>query len=110
MSLKTVLPIFALSVSTTVAVAYTQPVLPDGTVAGAGEAIVGLAQRDAENNVVGVTVVGLAVGTAGAAIAIGDELEVGADGKLVPLAAGVSVGIAMEAAAADGDKFSVLLK
>lgn len=57
-----------------------------------------------------VMVDGVTKGVAGAAITQGAEVEVLAGGKFTPLSAGVSVGIALIAAAADGDIISVLLK
>lgn len=47
-------------------------------------------------------------GTAGAAIAEGAELESGANGKIITKAAGVRIGIALEAAAADGARFEYM--
>ncbi len=110
MSLKTTLPIFAMTVETAVAITETQPVGFDGTVAAAAGRMIGIAQRDAENGLVPVTVTGIATATAGTAIAQGDELEIDAAGKLIPLAAGTAVAEALEAAAADGDLVSVILK
>ncbi|WP_368565499.1 DUF2190 domain-containing protein [Pseudoxanthomonas sp. UTMC 1351] len=54
-------------------------------------------------------VLGTTVVTAGAPIAAEALLEVGADGKAVPLAAGIAVARAKQAATADGDRIEVLL-
>lgn len=54
-------------------------------------------------------VLGTAVITAGAAIAVDQRVEVGATGKAVPLNAGVPVGVAVQAASADGDRIEILL-
>ncbi len=56
-----------------------------------------------------VTVLGTAVLTAGTAIAAGANVEVGATGKVITRAAGFTVGIALQAASADGAKFEALL-
>lgn len=56
-----------------------------------------------------VTAGGTAIAVAGAAIALGAAVEVGAAGKVVTLAAGVPIGRALQAAAADGDQIEVLI-
>jgi hypothetical protein len=58
---------------------------------------------------VGVDVAGTAVATAGAAITKGASLQVGTDGKVVTKTDGVTVGVALQAASADGDRLEVLL-
>ena len=58
---------------------------------------------------VAVSLLGIAVATAGAAIAKGAELQVGADGKVITRAAGKTVAWALEAASQDGDFISVSL-
>lgn len=47
-------------------------------------------------------------GTAGAAISEGDELESAAVGKVITKSAGVRIGIALQDAAADGDRFEYM--
>lgn len=90
------------------------------TVAGAHAAAdsttwLGVASRDAVN---GDRIVlhtdGVQYLTAGGAIAAGDRVKCGADGKVVTLAAGTDaydclVGIALTAAAADGNELEVKL-
>lgn len=56
-----------------------------------------------------VTVLGTAVVAAGAAIAQFARVEVGATGQAVTKAAGITVGIALQAAAAAGDRIEVFL-
>jgi len=56
-----------------------------------------------------VDAIGTAVVTAGGAIAVDAEIEVGTDGKAVTQSAGVTVARALQAAAADGDRIEVLL-
>lgn len=76
-----------------------------GHAAAAGR-VCGVSKYDSEAG----QIVGVARGkdrvtyvAAGAAIAAFGEVEVGADGKAVPLDAGVAVGYAVTAAVADGD-------
>lgn len=85
--------------------------------AAAGNRAVGLTAlaADAADKAIPIIVAGPAVGIASAAIAVGDLLEVaGANGRLkkaVPTA-GVNalvVGMALTSAAADGDKFDVMV-
>lgn len=55
-----------------------------------------------------VSVLGTKIVTAGAAIALDAKVEIGTDGKVVTLSAGVAVGRCMQAATADGDKIEIL--
>jgi hypothetical protein len=92
-----------------VAITEGQPVDQDGTLAGNAAKMFGLAETDAAiGDQVAVTVLGTGIGIAGAAIAKDADLEV-LTGKLVTRTAGVIVGRAMQAAAADGDKIEILL-
>lgn len=82
----------------------------DGNLAGAGLAMKGIADVDAEAGVLlTVDVMGTSVCTAGAAFAKDVELEVGAGGKLVAKTTGIVVARSLEAATGDGDKVEVLL-
>jgi hypothetical protein len=56
-----------------------------------------------------VDVIGSAIATAGAPVALGAELQVGTEGKLITRTNGVGVAIALEAAAGDDSRFEVLL-
>lgn len=81
-----------------------------GGVAAAGGTAAGPAYvKGAANDYVAVTVLGVAVAEAGAAISAGAELQVGADGKVITRTTGKTVAWAMEDAAADGDELSVFL-
>lgn len=75
----------------------------------AGNAL-GVARSDAAvGEMIPVDVLGTAVVTAGGAIAKDARIQVGADGKAVTLAAGKAVAVALQAAAADGDRIEVFL-
>ena len=81
-----------------------------GALSGAGAIILGITTELAvSGKQVPVVVLGTAVATAGAAVAAGAELEATAAGKLITKATGIVVARALQAAAADGDKFEVLL-
>lgn len=70
----------------------------------------GVNQADAiAGDLMPVDVIGTTTATAGAAFAKDARLQVGVDGKVITLAAGVAVAVALEAATADGDKVEVLL-
>ena len=85
------------------------PVKADGNPAAAGEAIIGIAEAAAASGKrLSVVVDGSAEAWAGAAINDGDLLQVGANSTVVPLASGVCIGRALNAAAT-GDKVEVLL-
>lgn len=68
----------------------------DGNDAAVGEAFAGC-------------VGGKCIAIADDAISLGDEVEVTAAGKFIPLNTGIAVGQALEAAAADGDEFELHL-
>jgi hypothetical protein len=103
-SLLTLTAVAAAALSEHQAVGY------DGDVATAAGAMQGLAITDAAlGDPVAVDVLGTSVAIAGAAVAVGAALEVGAGGKLVTKDAGVTVARALQAAAADGDLFEVML-
>ena len=102
--------VLTLSIAAAAAIAENQAVGYDGNVAAAGAAMKGLAISDAAaGEQVGVDVLGTSIAIAGGAIAEGDELEVGAGGQLVTLAAGVSVARALQAAGAAGEPIEVML-
>ena len=98
------------SVVAAAALSDKQAVNAAGNVATAAGRMRGLAEFDgAILDRVTLTVLGTGIATAGAAIADDAELEIGTGGKLITLAAGKRVAIAMQAAAADGDPIEVLL-
>lgn len=104
------IPILTLSVVAAAALSEHQAIGYDGNVATAAATMQGLAQTDAASGEqVAVDVQGTGIAIAGAAIAVGADLEVGAAGKLVTKAAGVSVGRALQAAGADGDLIEIML-
>lgn len=104
------IPLLTLTVVAAAALSEHQAVGYDGDVATAAGAMQGLATTDAAlGDPVAVDVLGTSVAIAGAAVAVGAALEVGAGGKLVTKAAGVTVARALQAAAADGDLFEVML-
>lgn len=75
-----------------------------GDVAGAGAKALGVAEVGADlGEVASVSTHGILLVTAGAAIAAGAEVEVGANGKAITKAAGIGNGYALDAANADGD-------
>lgn len=83
--------------------------------AGAGEAAIGIALEPYDPATdgpggVGVRTEGVAQAVAGAAITAGQRLQVGANGKLVPLDTGAPIGFALTSAAGDGFPVDVLLK
>lgn len=67
------------------------------------------ATKAANGELVGADVLGTAVATAGAAIAKGAYVQIGASGKVITRTSGAVVGQALQAAGADGDRFEVLL-
>lgn len=81
-----------------------------GAVATAAGNALGVTESDAAiGEQVPVITLGTAIVTAGAPIAAGAAVEVGATGKAVTKAAGIAVGRALQAALADGDRIEVLL-
>ncbi|NUN13486.1 MAG: DUF2190 family protein [Myxococcales bacterium] len=82
----------------------------NGQHAGAGAVALGASTTDAAlDEHFPCMVLGVAIVTAGAAIAAGAAVEVGTAGKVITLNAGAKVGRAITAAGADGDNIEVLL-
>jgi len=99
-----------LSILAAVAITAEHFVTAGGVLATAAGNTLGVARSDAAiGDRMPVDVIGTAIVTAGAAIAKGARVEVGAAGKAATHASGVAVGVALDAAAADGDKIEVLL-
>jgi hypothetical protein len=77
------------------------------------EAVVGvsLSDADAAGDQVSVQIAGVARVVASGAVSLGDEVEVGAGGKVTTAggATALSVGVALSAASADGEVIEVLL-
>lgn len=102
--------LFVLPVTAGATITAGRAVTAAGAVASAAGNALGIAQTDAATgDLVPVNVIGTAVATAGAAIAVGAAVEVGSAGKVVTKSAGVTIGRALTAAAADGDQVEILL-
>lgn len=102
--------ILALSIVAATAITAQQFVTAGGAVASAAGNALGVARSDAASGaLVPVDVLGTAVATAGAAITAGAHVEIGTAGKVVTLASGKAVGVALEAAGADGDPVEIFL-
>lgn len=102
--------VLVLTRKVTVAVEANRMVAFSGAIATAGGTAAGPVRvKAAANDLVGVTVLGATTVEAGAAIADGAELEVGADGKVITRATGKTVAWALGAAAADGDKLEAFI-
>lgn len=101
-----------ISLTSTAAVAQYQPVLATGAVTTAAGNAVGFADVAvaASGTLYPATVLGTSKAIAGAAIAAGALVEVHTTvSKVVTKSAGVSIGRALTAAAADGDEIEVLI-
>lgn len=93
-----------------VAITAERFVTATGQVATAAGNASGVAESDAAIGApFPVISLGTAIVTAGGAIAKGARVEVGAGGKAVTRTAGITVGEALEAADADGDRIEVRL-
>lgn len=102
--------LLTLPIAATAAITAETFITVGGAVATAAGNAIGVAKSDGViGALVPTEVIGTAVATAGAAIAKGARVQVGTAGKAITLAAGVPVAVALEAAAADGDKIEVLL-
>jgi len=102
--------ILSLPVKATASLTSRRFVTIGGAQAGAGATALGVARSDgAIGDQVPVDVLGTAVVEAGAAIVAGAAVEVDASGRAVTKNTGVTVGRALEAAAAAGDFIEVLL-
>lgn len=101
--------VLTLGVTAAATISQNQAVTAAGAVAPAAGNAVGFANTGASTGQrVPVTTLGTALAVAGAAVAAGAAVEVGAAGKVVTKSAGVAVGRALTAAAADGDVIEVL--
>lgn len=83
----------------------------DGVMVADGGVVLGVSKTDAKpGDAYGVDVIGAIDMIAGAAIAIGQEVQSNASAQPVPKAAGSRAGIALTGAANPGDIVKVLLK
>lgn len=81
----------------------------DGKMATAGSKAAGICEADTDaGEACPVNVNGVLLITAGGAIAVGQEVEVGADGKAVALASGKSNGYALDPATHDGEVIRIV--
>ena len=102
--------VFVHSVVATAALTNARAVSAVGALPAAGARSLGIAKFDAlVGNRVSVAVTGSTVAEAGAAVAIGAALELDALGRVITKAAGVTVGSALSAAAAAGDRIEIVL-
>jgi len=82
----------------------------DGQMAPAGGNAAGVYRSDGKTgDMVPLDVLGTAVVIAGAAVAVGDELEVGSVGTAVPKSAGITVARAVTAASGLNERIEVLI-
>lgn len=105
------LALLTLTITATAALTANRFATVAGAVPDAGDAALGVSRSDAAiGEKAPVDVAGTAVVEAGEAIAAGDYIAVGANGKAAVYADGdVCVGQALEAASGDGIKFEMLL-
>jgi len=108
---KQAVSLLTLTVLATGTIAANRFVTPAGAQAGAGANTLGAARTDAASGAyLPVDVLGTAVVEAGAAVAAGASLKADANGKAITwVTSGAKIGIALGAAAADGDLIEVLL-
>ena len=81
----------------------------DGGVCAAGAKAIGVVEADTESgNVAPANVLGIILVEAGAAVSAGADVQSDAAGKAIPKDAGLSNGIALDAALADGDLIRIV--
>lgn len=110
--MQTSISLLALTVAAGGPLAVERFITQAGAYPAAGASAFGVTRTNAaaKGDLVPVDVVGTAVVTAGAAIALDDPLMVDAEGRVVPLTAGkAGVAKAMGSASAAGDRIEVLL-
>ena len=104
------IPNLVLGVTAAAALTQFRAVSHTGAVATAAGNALGFTQYDSASGArASVVAGGTAIATAGGAIAAGAAVEVGTAGKVVTKSAGVTIGRALTAAAADGDQIEVLV-
>jgi len=103
--------VLTIGVIAVAAIGQNRAISAAGNVAAAGGNAVGFTNTGAAaaGERLPVTALGTALATAGGAIALGAAVEVGAAGKVVTKAAGITVGRALTAAVADGEQIEVLV-
>jgi len=105
------MPVLSLSITADGAITAHRGVTAVLDQAVANEHTLGFARADIADGAQGtIDVLGTTIAEAGAAITAGDTLEVDADGKVITWdTAGAAVGVALEAAAAEGDLIEIFL-
>ena len=107
--MKTEKILLAVTIAAAAALSRFRFVDYSGNVAGAGERVLGVPTTDfSSGEQASVTTHGEILVEAGAAIAVGAEVESDANGKAITKAAGVANGIAWDAAAAAGDLIRIV--
>jgi len=102
--------LLTVGITATATITQNQAITAAGAVASAAGNAIGFANvAAASGQRVPTTVVGTALAIAGAAITNGAAIEVGSAGKVVTRSAGITIGRALQAAAADGDVIEVLI-
>lgn len=105
------IPLLTLAVVATVALEAERAVTRAGAYPVAAADAFGMATTaGAIGDRVPADIIGTTIATAGGAFSDGGELEVGTDGKLIAKSTGIAVAVALQDAAADGDRVEVLLK
>lgn len=80
-----------------------------GGLCGAGLKALGTVEADTQaDNVAPINVLGICLVISGGAVAAGVQVESDAEGRAVTLAAGISNGVAMDAATASGDVIRIV--
>ncbi|RKY70048.1 MAG: DUF2190 domain-containing protein [Candidatus Latescibacterota bacterium] len=107
--MQTQIIIGTISVEATAALIRQRFVGFTGAIAAPAAPAIGISELDMDTGEMApINTHGALMVKAGAAIAVGAEVEVGADGKAITLASGVAQGRALDAATADGDIIRIL--
>lgn len=100
----------------TLSLVASAPIVAERFVTAAGEPAdlggnaIGLSESDAAvGELFPAIALGTGIATAGGAFALGDYVQVGADGKAVKQTSGIAVAVALQPANADGDRVEVFL-
>jgi hypothetical protein len=102
--------ILTLTVKAAAALTANRAVTVAGAVPAAGAACIGVTRTaGATGDLVPVDALGTTMAEAGAAVAVGDALEVDNLGRVITLNTGVKVGRALQAASAAGKVIEVVL-
>lgn len=103
-------PLLTQGIRAQTAIAVNMPITKDGEVTAAGGTCIGFSISPATAGArCPVAVQGSAIAVAGGAIAMGDNLQVGANGCVITHASGAIIGRAMNAASGVGDNVEVFI-